>query len=343
MPARAHATAYACAVGLLVCAAGARAAPFCVTTPQKLRDAFATAQNNHLSNTIKIAAGTYATGGTGFAYDATHAGTDGNLVVRGGYDADCTRQLPNPGLTVLDGGGTSVVLQLAGNDGSVTVEYLSVRNGNGSGALRVGSLLGAASMRFTVVTGNKGGVSAVIGGAGATRVENNLIYANSVGSFEGSLEVSILGNNPAYITNNTVTGNTATGAFPYAGVFVEYFFNPNTPAIYVSNNILWNNSTYGLYADGAAADHVSLAHNDIGLTNVATPPCCELSVAPQFVDEDNGNFHLDVTSPLLGTGTTTPMGGLPLLDLDGNPRFFNGLVDPGAYERGDFIFHDGFN
>ena len=344
MPARVHVTASTAAVVLFAVASDAVATPFCVKTPQDLRDAFVTAQNNHLSNTIKLAAGIYATDGARFNYDATMAGTDGNVIVRGGYNPDCTAQSPNPGLTVLDGGGASDVLAVSANNGAVTVEYLTVRNGSGSGALQIGSLLDAASLRFTIVTGNQADVAASIAAVGAIRVENNLVYANSVGSFDGSIKVFISGNATTYITNNTVTGNTASGTYPYGGIFVGYFFNASaTPPIYVSNNILWNNATYGLYAYDFAAGHVTRAHNDIGQTNVTKPACCELNVSPQFVDKDNGNFHLDAASPLLGTGTTAPPGGLPPLDLDGNPRSFNGLVDPGAYERGDIIFRNGFD
>jgi hypothetical protein len=53
--------------------------------------------------------------------------------------------------------------------------------------------------------------------------------------------------------------------------------------------------------------------------------------APQFVDAAASNFHLLATSRCIDAGTNqTWMVGA--VDLDGNPRIFNGIVDMGAYE-----------
>ncbi|MDR3387707.1 MAG: choice-of-anchor Q domain-containing protein [Rudaea sp.] len=79
-------------------------------------------------------------------------------------------------------------------------------------------------------------------------------------------------------------------------------------------------------------------NNDIG--NPAPSVNGNLSVDPHF--GGSGNYQLAATSPLLGMGTTTPVGGLPTINLNGNPRSYSGLVDIGAYERGDEIFGDGF-
>src|SRR5260221_152029 len=52
---------------------------------------------------------------------------------------------------------------------------------------------------------------------------------------------------------------------------------------------------------------------------------------PQFLDLTNGNFHLASTSPCIGAGVVQPWMA-NALDLDGNPRTTNGVVDIGAYQ-----------
>jgi hypothetical protein len=52
---------------------------------------------------------------------------------------------------------------------------------------------------------------------------------------------------------------------------------------------------------------------------------------PLFIDEQNENFQLTLSSPCINTGSNqAPF--LPSKDMDGNPRICNGIVDMGAYE-----------
>ena len=338
---------YVAGIFLAGLAASTQAAVFCVDTPQKLRDDFITAQNNAQNNLIKIVRGNYSTGGVAFSYDATNSMADGNLVVRGGFNADCSTQIMNPTLTVLDGGGAAGILSVAGGSGSITVQYLTIQDGNGTTSFDVGSLAGDVTASFNIVRYNQ--PSSALGAAlrvtavGTIHVDNNLVHDNSLGDGYGSVAILAAGAGDSFVTNNTVTGNTnANVGQPVGGVYFSYFFTSATPSAYFSNNIFYNNSNYGLYVNSTAVPQSHLSNNDIGTTNLDTTCCANVSRAPQFVDKVGGNFHLAATSPLLGGGTTAPMGGLPLIDLDGNPRFFNGLVDLGAYERGDVIFANGF-
>jgi len=51
---------------------------------------------------------------------------------------------------------------------------------------------------------------------------------------------------------------------------------------------------------------------------------------PRFIDAAAGNYRLQPTSPCIDMGDNAHAPGT--IDLDGNPRIFNGIVDMGAYE-----------
>lgn len=55
----------------------------------------------------------------------------------------------------------------------------------------------------------------------------------------------------------------------------------------------------------------------------------DLDVDPQFVDPSNGNYRLLATSPARDSGFSY---GFAPIDLDGNPRVVNGIVDRGCFE-----------
>ena len=52
---------------------------------------------------------------------------------------------------------------------------------------------------------------------------------------------------------------------------------------------------------------------------------------PFFVDTENGNYRLSDNSPCINTGLTEGID-FNRVDLDGNPRVWNNVVDMGAYE-----------
>jgi hypothetical protein len=102
------------------------------------------------------------------------------------------------------------------------------------------------------------------------------------------------------------------------------------------NNIFWNNTTYGLYLANSGA---ILRYNDIGTLGGVAPSTDDhsLSVAPQFVDKNNGDFRLAGDSPLLGYG----MVNGAVSDLDGHLYPVSGKADLGPYE--DTVFIDGLD
>jgi len=126
------------------------------------------------------------------------------------------------------------------------------------------------------------------------------------------------------IMNSTITKNSAKnngGGFYYIRSKVT-----------VVNTILWGDT--GGEIDGWG-NSIMVTYSDVqggwkGEGNI--------NADPLFVDAPNGDYHLLPDSPCIDAGTNTPPGGLPLTDIEGNPRPMNGdgdgvaVADMGAFE-----------
>jgi hypothetical protein len=200
------------------------------------------------------------------------------------------------------------------HDGPVIVDYNIIRNNHASSDAGVFIATQSSNIHF----------------------DNNLLFGNVADDARGAGIVASVGGGTAFITNNTVAQNTVTNSpgSETGGLTVCCGTSD------VSNNIFWGNSGFDLGSNGV------LVKNDFG-TNANTADAGSSGnkhIDPQFVS--SSDFHLAETSPLLAQGTTTPVGGLPTIDLDGNSRVYNAFtntVDMGAYERGDEIFTDSFD
>jgi hypothetical protein len=132
------------------------------------------------------------------------------------------------------------------------------------------------------------------------------------------------------MTNNTVTGNTAS-ASDGGGLYLRV----TAPAVssQIHNNIIWGNTASGLGADiflrNATGGAVTLSHNNYADLAYDTAPTLisNISATPSF----GANFHLLYGSPCIDSGNNAAPS-LPATDKDGNPRIDNGTVDMGAYE-----------
>jgi hypothetical protein len=332
---------------LLVGAAASHAHTFCVGTAAALQSALTAASDNGANdnedNTIEIVRGTYSTTGNGNAeFGYNNQTTARKLDIGGGYTTGCVAHIDIPTLSILDGGGTTRVLESESTAGDVSLRYLTLQNGNTSesgGGLLMNSFTGANGpiiVEYNIIQNNHssadaGGFEIAVEGSATLHFENNLVVGNRADLDLAGGEMIDYGAG-TFIVNNTISGNTVTGnPMNTGGGMGLSTGNADT----LSNNIFWGNSGYDLETAGSG---VVLMNNDIG--NPVPSGNGNLSVDPRF--GGGGNYQLAATSPLLGMGTTTPVGGLPTIDLNGNPRSYNGLVDMGAYEHGDEIFGDGF-
>ncbi|MEP7043165.1 MAG: NosD domain-containing protein [Dokdonella sp.] len=333
----------ACAIGLLATCGVAHAHYFCITTAAELQDALTQSSDGGLyddeDNSLFLVHGLYKTGTvTGnqpFFYYAPTSTHEFDLL--GGYADGCsapTRQTP---ATRLDGNGQTGVLVLRSTHGAVFVRGLTLQNGNGNqpgAGLQINYLVtvnNSVDVYDVIVRNNHssvdGGGMYVAGSGSGTRLFDNLIIGNSTdGNYGGALIVGSGDTNG--INNNTVARNTAAAA---SGAVGGLFCGGSTPC-QIEGSIFWNNTGVGLYLD----DGLGVLHyNDIGTLGGQAPGTSEgnVSVNPQFVDADNGDFHLAGNSTLLGTCPYISHSS----DLDNNPPTLSGRIDLGAYEETIFI------
>ena len=322
----------------------------CVHNQTELQDALTAAQGSTAETFILIVRGTYTLTDTMTFYSL--ATNQGQLDVTGGYNDDCSANIENPALTVLDGGGAIQVMSLESWNG-ISVRWLTFQNGysaNQATSLSVETIVGGLIVHYNIFRNNNsasfvGTLYAFIApdNFSTTSTANldfsdNLIANNTASTNYAGGSIGNQGTGTIYFTNNTVTHNivTANTVGLVSGVDIT------GDTFYVSNNILYANTanTYDLYMSYNTAP--VLIDNDYQNRFGAADPSSTGNVAvdPQF--SSGTDFHLLPTSPLLGQGTLTPAGGLVSIDVDGNPRSYGGAVDMGAYERGDEIFKDAF-
>ena len=166
----------------------------------------------------------------------------------------------------------------------------------------------------------------------ADRIFNNVICNNDVC---GIMEGWASGGPHIYkkqIFNNTIVNNRA-----WEGIFVS-----SNPFLY--NNIIWNNLWSSTSMDNQISFNFAhgyiLTHNCVQYGNGGdsvvtdnpqfTKPTLGIGTAYKGYEAD---WSLQLNSPCINTGTFDTLGLLlPLLDIEGNPRIFNGRIDIGAYE-----------
>ncbi len=325
----------------------------CVHNSTEFQNALTAAQGSTDQNNIEIARGFYAAGSTFTFYSL--ASNQGQLDVTGGYDSNCTATTQNPAGSILDGGGSTVVMTLE-SWGGISVRWLTIQNGyqagnvSGTGGLLVESIAGAVIVNYNIIrnnrtNGNFGGMYVATDpgtfsttSAGNMTIWGNLLVDNTAADEPAGAFLYNSGSGTISITNNTIANNVLgeNGVGLTGGIKID-----STDNTYISNNIAYANTanTYDLFSYSTLV----LIDNDIGPRSGTIDPSSSgnVSVDPKFSGATD--YHLLPTSTLLGIGTLSPGGGLPTIDIEGHPRSYNGLVDMGAYERGDKIFADGYD
>jgi parallel beta-helix repeat protein len=330
---------------LLVAVAPARAAEtICVNSVLALTNAFVIAQTTDVPGGIQIQVvqGTYDLTGS-VLLDPDRDVIRSALRLVGGYAPGCATRSPDAGLTVFSSASTGLALNWAGNrdlriegvtfsnfnsmialsswngaSGTVDIELrnVAIRGGvanTSAGAPGFGlwlSTFGAADTNWrliNVVVGDRVIGSSQTGGALCA------VFAQGDGTSEFEDRLTVV--------NSTIARNQGFGASD-SGLCVT------DAAARLYNSILFAHEFRDLVGTDSIVDRYN---NVIGSTggNLVGVNQGTLTVSPQL----NSDLSLDPASPAVNSGTGSVPGGLPAVDLVGNPRVVGVAVDRGAYEN----------
>ena len=270
---------------------------FNVTNPDGFQVALTEAQSNKEDDTINVAAGTYNI--TSTLHYSTYNGDSGHKLTIQGAGAD---------KIVLDGGGSVQILYIntdADNNGGdaggdVTIRGMAFENGNG---------------------GNGGGVY-VHGSSINITIKESTFSGNSASYGWGGGVYGHLSNDSAILNvyNNILFNNTANDGD-------DLYVNSDGDGNYIGSTINLYNNDFSGNADfdtGQSEDlYITYPDNYHHANNIQKDP--------QFVDPENGDFHLKSDSPCIDKGKNDAPG-LPDTDFDGDPRILGPAPDIGADE-----------
>ncbi|MEE9295587.1 MAG: right-handed parallel beta-helix repeat-containing protein, partial [Phycisphaerae bacterium] len=195
-------------------------------------------------------------------------------------------------------------------------------------------------------------------------VSNNLIKGNnSVGHGGGVYSRE----NSAILTNNLIMDNTAASGSVGGGIFLQENTGLTARGCTITNNsagvagdgvfvlativpVLIDNSI--IYGNGLSGDdneiyiqsngEVTIRHSLVegGLSGIHVggsipvdwDETTNLDVDPEFVDPENGNYHVELCSPVVDMGDPEYVPAKDETDIDGEPRLMDLAVDIGSDE-----------
>ncbi|HIO37258.1 MAG TPA: right-handed parallel beta-helix repeat-containing protein, partial [Candidatus Marinimicrobia bacterium] len=203
---------------------------------------------------------------------------------------------------------------------------------------------------------NGGGIFNDFSNGGSPNIGNCIISGNSAANGGGGMYNKAYSEGDSFgsltLTNCVISGNSA-GSMG-GGIYGHSKFTLSGGFVYSAFNLTLNNCTItgnsAVFGGGFYYSYEgNTVHPDIGLTTVInsifwnnnSPEQAETWPDPSFlmnIDPDDapttdGDFHLIEGSPAIDSGTND-YSGRPDLDLDGNPRIQNDIIDMGAYEGG---------
>jgi predicted outer membrane repeat protein len=245
-----------------------------------------------------------------FSNTATDMG--GGIAVRDGASAAVSNsQIYSNTALGAGGGGIAVSEAILSMSKSSVMDNSAPNAQSGAIDVRSGSTVDVVDSIIADNSTRDHGGAAAIDPDATLSLTNSLITGNSTTSGNANV-FGIWGQ--VTVMNSTISDNNPQGAQA-----VILFSGHLT----ITNSILWNNAL-NLQSDPPCPTCFTVTYSDIeggwaGAGNI--------DADPQFVDAASGDYHLQVDSPCIDTGTPA---GAPATDLEGTPR--DATPDMGAYE-----------
>ena len=265
--------------------------------------------------------------------------------------------------------GAKIVVSGTGITWDSKGSYVDIDGFDISGSGRHGILAGGANLTITNnfihdllvsggCNGSGGGAVDTYGPVGNVLIDRNVVRnigVKMIGSC-ATVQGIYVANANNVVTNNLVSGVAAVGITQWHGATASTIVNNtvfhNKEGIllgqgdagtttgsannYVANNIVYDNTTYGIVEGGKMAGNNRYVNNLVTRsgTNVKAKGTVSgtISSEPLFVSyqaNGTGNYHLSSSSPAIDRGTSTLA---PKIDLALVARPRGAAVDLGAYE-----------
>jgi len=279
--------------------------------------------------------------GTGYTQDGGNYGGSGNasLHLVGGFapGTGCKSRVIDPYNTVILGDGVSVrIFELQQHQGELLVDTMRFEIPSG---VSFHADQSHVTLRNVVVTGvtdsalNDTGAALAFyvdpyqSSGNTFRAENCLIYGNTV---PGLYVISGNSDDAVDLVNCTIANNGGYGVAvgdpsdsyrPFNGTFAAY------------NLILHGNAND--IAVAKSSTKPSFFHSNFHGVAGTIGGSGNVDLPPKFVDELNGKYDLQTTSPLIntvGASAASVPGGYAGTDIRGRTRVIGSHIDLGAYE-----------
>lgn len=246
-----------------------------------------------------------------------HYGSSGSATISNNVVSDNSATSSSSGSGGYGGGVFSNGSAVISNN---TIIGNSASGSGGGGVHCTADAYQASTISNNTITGNSAiGPGGGVYSNGSVTVSSNAISGNTASTSGGGVYCS----SSSPLSNNTIAGNAAPSAGGICCV-------SSSPAL--SNNIVASNSS-GIYRSGGTPTlrsncvYGNTSYNYSGLTAGTG----DIAADPLFANAAGGDYHLTPASPCINAGWNGA-SSLGLVDMDGEPRVQNSVVDIGVDE-----------